>query len=513
MIGNMALLFRFIVSLNLLFFGLLGAMGAQAGSLTIPISNASGEVVDEVTLYNQSYALVIGIDNYTRGWPKLKNAVKDARAVAKAMTSKGFDVTLLVNPNRSELDIAIQEFFILKGENPDARLFLWFAGHGHTENDEGFIIPADGLTPEAGGRFRLSALPLRNINTYVRLAQSKHVYAVFDSCFAGTIFDSQRAAPPPVITKAVSKPVRQFLTSGDAYQSVSDDGSFRELFIRAITGDERADLNGDGFLAASELGLYLSDRVTNLTEGRQTPQFGKLRDKDFDRGDFIFALPQDGTLRTQITTSSATQSGQRQVELAYWNTIKNSPDPRAYTEYITQFPKGIFVSIAQRRLEGLVQESNETKSQEVAALSRSTLRPTRPEKNANAASGACEATEAARQQPINDMLTAIINLDAKDYVAQFMVDKAGSGDGLSPAKHQALRKKLAKQFKVIDEMGVSETEFLVVSQKDAETQFRVSYKERYKKKGKFWTRYTNEEKIIVKCDPETGRWMIIKITN
>ena len=106
---------------------------------------------------------------------------------------------------------------------------------------------------------------------------------------------------------------------------MSDDGSFRELFIRAITGDESADLNGDGYLAASELGLYLSDRVTNLTQGRQTPRYGKLRDKDYDRGDFIFALPQSGKTPPRTASSTPAQSGQRQVELAYWNTIKDSP--------------------------------------------------------------------------------------------------------------------------------------------------------------------------------------------
>ena len=66
-------------------------------------------------------------------------------------------------------------------------------------------------------------------------------------------------------------PVRQFLTSGDADQTVSDDGQFRELFVRAILGEEPADANSDGYLTASEIGMYLGDRVTNLTESAQTP--------------------------------------------------------------------------------------------------------------------------------------------------------------------------------------------------------------------------------------------------
>ena len=85
--------------------------------------------------------------------------------------------------------------------------------------------------------------------------------AVFDSCFAGTIFDAQRELPPPAITRATIPPVRQFLTSGDAGQSISDDGTFRKLFLRALRGEEQANGNRDDYLTASELGPFLSDRM------------------------------------------------------------------------------------------------------------------------------------------------------------------------------------------------------------------------------------------------------------
>ena len=56
---------------------------------------------------------------------------------------------------------------------------------------------------------------------------------------------------PPAITRATTLPVRQFLTSGDAEQKVSDDGMFRKLFVRALKGEERADANDDGYMTAS----------------------------------------------------------------------------------------------------------------------------------------------------------------------------------------------------------------------------------------------------------------------
>ena len=85
--------------------------------------------------------------------------------------------------------------------------------------------------------------------------------------------------------------MRQFLTSGDADQKVSDDGTFRTLFLRALRGEETADANRDGYLTGTELSFYLEDRVINLTRGIQTPRYGKLRDPKFDQGDFVFLLP------------------------------------------------------------------------------------------------------------------------------------------------------------------------------------------------------------------------------
>ena len=260
---------------------------------TLKQSEAPGAAISgTVRLYEESYALVIGIDDYTGGWPRLSNAVRDARLVAETLRARGFHVDFRKNLRFANFTQALKDFFAIRGENPEARLFLWYAGHGHSEHGEGFLVPADAHKPSARGRFKLSAIHMRDFEGLVRLAESRHVFAVFDACFAGTIFKSGRGTPPPAITRKTTLPVRQFLTSGDADQEVPDDGRFRKLFLRAITGEApRADANGDGYLTGSELGLFMEDRVAALTSGRLTPRYGKLLDEDYDRGDFVFALP------------------------------------------------------------------------------------------------------------------------------------------------------------------------------------------------------------------------------
>jgi hypothetical protein len=249
---------------------------------------ANAPVAGSVRLYDASYALVIGNDAY-KAWPRLSNAVKDAELVAAELENQGFEVTLRRNLTSKQLKSVLEEFYIVKGADKNARLMVWYAGHGETVNGEGYLVPVDAPRVTSGPQFKFKALSLRRFGEYVRQAEAKHAMAVFDSCFAGTIFGSTRDKPPPAVTRSTGLPVRQFLTSGDAGEAVSDDGTFRKLFIRALRGEERADANGDGYLTGSELGNYLGDRVVNLQMG-QTPRYGKLRDPDYDRGDFVFRL-------------------------------------------------------------------------------------------------------------------------------------------------------------------------------------------------------------------------------
>ena len=397
------------------------AWSETTGKLTVPI-RASGDdtapVVAHQVLYGSSHALVIGIDEYTGGWPRLKNAVRDAEEVADALSARGFQVTLKKNLKASELREAMRAFFILQGADPDARLFLWYAGHGHTTDGEGFLVPADAPPPTAGPEFQFRALHMRDFSGLVRLAKSKHVLAIFDSCFAGTVFDSRGTSAPPAITRATTRPVRQFITSGDADQEVSDDGTFRTLFLRAISGEEHADPNRDGYLTGGELGIFLSDRVTNLTESAQTPRFGKLRDRDFDQGDFVFAIPAvlaraaaaaawaevedsgdrlaiEGFLAAhpdsdfaeparqrlqELSTVAAKQQEEdtasrrwseqqalllegahRQAEITFWDSMKNSTSPEDLADYLQRFPDGTFSGLAKRRIKQL-------EAQQTAAL-------------------------------------------------------------------------------------------------------------------------------------------------
>ena len=74
-------------------------------------------------------------------------------------------------------------------------------------NDEGFLVPAD-APPATDRAFKIKALHMRDFGGLVRLAESKHVLSVFDSCFSGTIFTARAGAAPAAITSASNRNTR-----------------------------------------------------------------------------------------------------------------------------------------------------------------------------------------------------------------------------------------------------------------------------------------------------------------
>jgi hypothetical protein len=301
----------------------------------------------QIALYTKSKALVIGIDAYDgRSWPQLSNGVRDAEEVAKGLAAQGFEVTLKKNLKSSELEDALKYFFHHEGSDPNTRLLLWFAGHGHTLDGEGYIIPADAPSPKDVADFRDKAIPLRRFGEYMREAGAKHVLAIFDSCFSGTVFNVARSLPPPAITLATTQPVREFISSGEAEQQVSDDGTFRKLFLDVLAGKEPdADANHDGYVTGTELGLFLHQKMTNFTNNRQTPRYGKLNAYGYDRGDFVFQVGKPDVPATAAQTMNEAAQA--------WVAIKDTTDSALVEIFLRHYGDTFYGDVARARLEEL----------------------------------------------------------------------------------------------------------------------------------------------------------------
>jgi hypothetical protein len=95
------------------------AQQADTRGLNINIRAEDGK---EIKLYDRSFALVIGVSEYTAGWPKLPGVRKDIEEVARALERQGFLVTKVENPDSVQLDKAFKDFIDTYGRGDDGGL-------------------------------------------------------------------------------------------------------------------------------------------------------------------------------------------------------------------------------------------------------------------------------------------------------------------------------------------------------------------------------------------------------
>jgi tetratricopeptide (TPR) repeat protein len=300
----------------------------QAPNRKLPVTIRQEDGTN-VTLYEDSHALLIGVSHYKNGWRTLPGVLKDMDQISLLLRNLGFDVDLVLDPTRAEFDQAVRGFVKNWGQAENSRLLIYFAGHGHTlktidGRELGYIVPADAPLPgrKIGsfkekavgsndievqalqreiGSFKEKAISMIEIENYALQIEAKHALFVFDSCFSGSFFDAMRGDVPDSITVKVAKPVREFITAGSSDQTVPDDSIFRTEFVDGLNGE--ADLNKDGYVTGSELGMFLEDKVANYSQGTETPRYGKIRNPKLDKGDFVFVLPSSRSAAFQLNVS------------------------------------------------------------------------------------------------------------------------------------------------------------------------------------------------------------------
>ena len=184
---------------------------------------------------------------------------------------------------------AFEDFIDRYGFDEGNRLLFFFSGHGHTRKrgKKGYLVPTDAPDPRYDEKgFARKAIGMNQILTWSRKIEAKHALFLFDSCFSGTVFKA-KALPklPPHISDITSRPVRQFISAGSAGEEVPANSVFTPSFIRALRGE--GDLDKDGYISGTELGMYLHRKVLSYDTG-QHPQYGKIKDPDLDEGDFVF---------------------------------------------------------------------------------------------------------------------------------------------------------------------------------------------------------------------------------
>jgi hypothetical protein len=265
-------------------------------------------------LYPQgTRVLVVGLSRYADpSWPTL-NGRRDAERIQKMFLDRGvapsaITMSFPVAGGASSLEETLVRF----GEQlpsdaaADTRVVVYIAGHGYTADGIGYLVPPDAPDPIArSADFKVKALPVTTLLTRIAAFHAAHVLLVLDACFSGLALESvpRERFPHPTPATQDQTRVLQVITAGSAGQTVADDGRFAELIVSGLVG--AADLNFDGWISGTELGMYLRLRMTEITGGRQTPTFGNVvLGREVVEGENWFASPQLALQNTERPTVS-----------------------------------------------------------------------------------------------------------------------------------------------------------------------------------------------------------------
>ncbi len=273
--------------------------------------------------YRRSTVISIGIDAY-RHEDKLRNAVSDAKAIVDLFNSLGYESISLYNSDATRSEIIYTIKTVLENSEANDRIIVFFAGHGTDVNKDantvdGYLIPVDGRSNVINSLIPLNWLQIDLCGS--KEIRAKHILFILDSCSSGIVASRSTISVDPslgnYISALMSRPARQVITAGTGEQEVLDGGYGQNSFfagylIRALKHNE-ADINNDYHITATELGLYLSQKVYLKSQGLQKPDFAKLLNTR--GGEVIVKLPSNEEIQRLNLRSDGTDVSTGELRL------------------------------------------------------------------------------------------------------------------------------------------------------------------------------------------------------
>ena len=296
-------------------------------------------------------ALVMGNSAYQNVTP-LANPQNDSEAMSAVLKSVGFDVVELKrNLNVSEMRRALRDFSDTVRDADVA--IVYYAGHGIEVQGSNYLIPIDAVLERDIDAFD-EAIPLDRILTVIEPAKQLRL-VILDACrdnpFNKTM---KRTIGSRAVGRGLAKvepesPNTLIAFAAKAGSTASDGDSKNSPFTAALVKY----LPRPGLDLRRAFG-YTRDEVLKATNNKQEPFiYGSLG------GDDVALVPAP----SKTAADGNKPPEEKNLELAFWETIKNDKNPELFQAYLNRYPNGAFADIAKINL----------KQQKTAALESATV--------------------------------------------------------------------------------------------------------------------------------------------
>ncbi len=319
--------------------------GLAASSLFVPLPYAWVWAQSEGALKllkAPKVALVLGNGAY-KDVPVLRNPPNDAKAIAGALRALKFNVTLLLDASRRDMQAAMRDYAQTLDATKCVGLF-YFAGHGLQIAWHNYLLPVD-ASIENVDDVRKQGVDVDGLIKNLGRAANPMNIVILDACrenpFAKDFRErakglSQMDAPQSTLLAYATSP-GNVASDGEGANGLYTENLLREMQV--------ADAKIEDVFKRVRLGVRLR------SNGAQIPWESTSLEEDF------WFLPPD---KLQKLSEEEKQS-QFRDELALWEKIRGAKESRPFEDYLRRYPSGRFTELAQLQLDRILARRGEKK--------------------------------------------------------------------------------------------------------------------------------------------------------
>jgi len=303
-----------------LFFIFLGFLTFSSASSAVDIAKTSGKRI----------ALIIGNEDYSSA--PLKNPVNDARLMKSTLTALGFEVIDRTNLNTEGMRAAIRDFSARLQQTPGSAAFFYFAGHGVQFKGINYLLPV-GNAYASENDVEDNAINAETVVRRIQESGAKLSFVVLDAC-RNNPFAKTASRSLNVLTGGLARmnaPSGALIAYSTAAGSVASDGSDANgLYTQHLARNMK--LPG---ISAEQMFKRTREGVELESNNEQSPR----EESSLKGEDFVF-----------LPISEGRKVNPELVEVTYWESIRASLDPVDFENYLREYPKGKFVSLARQNV-------------------------------------------------------------------------------------------------------------------------------------------------------------------
>ena len=299
-------------------------------------------------------ALVIGNSDYAHV-PALANPPNDADDISAALERLGFEIERVSDQSYTDMRQGLRRF---RSEATGADIALvYYAGHGIEIDKQNYLVPVDAALRN-DGEVEFEAIPLDLVLRSVEGARKLRLVIV-DACRENPFLASmERTGASRSIGRGLARvePTGNTLVAFAAKEGTT-----------AADGDDRNSPFASALLShieepGLEIGLLfrrVRDSVLDQTGGQQEPfLYGSLSSE----GVYLAAAAPDKEVVDPTSvpdiveparTSTDSEFRNTEIEIIYWNSVKDSNDPNMLRTYLARYRDGAFAELARIMIDKL----------------------------------------------------------------------------------------------------------------------------------------------------------------